>query len=173
MAEEVAEHGYASTPVAAVLKRAGVSRETFYEHFANKQACFLSAYDAAATVVLGAMAPAQDRPGSGADRLGSALDRYLAVLAAEPALAKTFLVEVYAAGPAALERRVAVQARFTAAVAELLGARTEQQRFDCNALVAAVIGLVTEQICAGRTEALASLREPIMRFAAAPLTALG
>lgn len=174
MAEEVAENGYANTPVAAVLKRAGVSRETFYEHFANKEECFLAAYDAAAMTVLGAVAEAPVAPdGSPAvlARLDAALARYLAVLAAEPALARTFLVEVYAAGPAALARRVAIQARFTEAVIQMLSARSEQERFNCNALVGTVIALVTEKICAGETAELESLHGPLMRFAEIALAA--
>jgi AcrR family transcriptional regulator len=44
MVEAVADKGYAKTTVADVLTRARASRETFYEHFANKQECFLAAY---------------------------------------------------------------------------------------------------------------------------------
>jgi AcrR family transcriptional regulator len=29
-----------------VLRRAGVSRRTFYDNYTNKQACFISAFDA-------------------------------------------------------------------------------------------------------------------------------
>src|SRR6476659_5078578 len=47
MAETVAEKGYAATTVADVVARAGVSRKTFYEHFADREECFLAAYDAA------------------------------------------------------------------------------------------------------------------------------
>ncbi|HET6447989.1 MAG TPA: TetR/AcrR family transcriptional regulator, partial [Conexibacter sp.] len=46
MAQTVARRGYAATPVAEVLKAAGVSRRTFYEQFADKEDCFLAAYDA-------------------------------------------------------------------------------------------------------------------------------
>lgn len=35
---EVAEKGYARTADADVIARAGVSRKSFYEHFANKEA---------------------------------------------------------------------------------------------------------------------------------------
>src|SRR6195256_1200113 len=45
MAEAVAEKGYVGTAVADVIERAGVSRETFYEHFSSKEDCFLAAYD--------------------------------------------------------------------------------------------------------------------------------
>src|SRR3954452_20074863 len=44
-----AELGYREVSVQEVLDRAGVSRPTFYEHFENKEACFLAAFDNAAT----------------------------------------------------------------------------------------------------------------------------
>ncbi|HEV7687975.1 MAG TPA: helix-turn-helix domain-containing protein, partial [Acidimicrobiia bacterium] len=52
MAQIVAEKGYPATTVADVVERAGVSRRTFYEQFADKEACFLAAYDVGLTVVL-------------------------------------------------------------------------------------------------------------------------
>ena len=43
--EVVGQVGYASMTVSDVISRAGVSRRTFYEHFANKEDVFLAAYD--------------------------------------------------------------------------------------------------------------------------------
>src|SRR5829696_8752177 len=37
--------------VADVLERAAISRKTFYEQFADKEACFMAAYEAAAVRV--------------------------------------------------------------------------------------------------------------------------
>jgi AcrR family transcriptional regulator len=178
MAEAVSEHGYANTSVAEVLRRARVSRETFYEQFGNKQECFLSAYDASATIMLQTI---QDPPGleSGAgagrvdDQLDQALARYLGALAREPALARTFLVEVYAAGPAALARRVEVQTRFVDAVVRLIGASGDEQRFACEAIVGAVSALVTQRVCAGRTAEVPELHGSLVRFVRASLEAAG
>ena len=36
MAQAVAEKGYADTTIADIVREAGVSRRTFYEHFAGK-----------------------------------------------------------------------------------------------------------------------------------------
>ena len=47
MAEVMAEKGYALTSVADVLRRARVSRETFYELYSSKEDCFMSVFDAA------------------------------------------------------------------------------------------------------------------------------
>src|SRR6185312_6723758 len=56
MAQTVAAKGYTATTVADVVAHAGVSRKTFYEHFADREECFLAAYDAAVDVLLGAVA---------------------------------------------------------------------------------------------------------------------
>src|SRR5260370_5565213 len=45
MIELVGKQGYGPTTVAQVTARAGVSRKAFYEHFANKEECFLATYD--------------------------------------------------------------------------------------------------------------------------------
>jgi AcrR family transcriptional regulator len=174
LAEAVSELGYAKTPVAEVLRRAGVSRETFYEHFANKEQCFLAAYDAAAAMLLGRIGEAS---GSGGDdpaaRLDGVLRGYLAALAEEPAIARTFLVEVYAAGPEALERRVAIQTRFVDAVAALVGARGARQLFACEAIVASITALVTLRVCAGETAELEQLAPSLRDFVETTLGAHG
>ena len=43
----VAERGYAAATIDDVVRGAGVSKKTFYEHFADKEDCFLAAYEAA------------------------------------------------------------------------------------------------------------------------------
>src|ERR1700684_3126917 len=45
MIEAIATNGYERTSVKQVVSRAGVSRRSFYEQFANKQECFLATYD--------------------------------------------------------------------------------------------------------------------------------
>ena len=45
MLRAASELGYRETNVQDVIDRAGVSRPTFYEHFANKEDCFLAAFD--------------------------------------------------------------------------------------------------------------------------------
>ncbi|HYH61932.1 MAG TPA: helix-turn-helix domain-containing protein [Solirubrobacterales bacterium] len=164
MSEAVAERGYAKTSVAEVLKRARVSRETFYEHFQNKEQCFNAAYDGAAMLLateIGTGLAASSEERDVAERLNDLLRRYLETLQSEPALARTFLVEVYAAGPDALERRVEVQNRFVDLVAFIAGAKDEKQRFACETIVAAVSALVTQRVCAGKTHELTELEEPL------------
>src|SRR5579884_975427 len=44
MAHVVAERGYSAVTVADVVSAARISRRTFYEHFVDKEACFLETY---------------------------------------------------------------------------------------------------------------------------------
>ncbi len=45
MIESVSERGYRATTVAHLIGLAGVSRRAFYEHFSNKEDCFVATYD--------------------------------------------------------------------------------------------------------------------------------
>jgi AcrR family transcriptional regulator len=53
MARAVARRGYAEATVAEAIAHAGVSRSTFYEHFASKEECFLAAFRELAPVLAG------------------------------------------------------------------------------------------------------------------------
>src|SRR5439155_6906652 len=49
--QAVAEQGYVKTTVADILRRAGVSRATFYQLFSDKEDCFQAALKANAEFV--------------------------------------------------------------------------------------------------------------------------
>lgn len=168
MTQVVGEKGYARTTVADVLKRAHVSRETFYEHFADKQACFLAAYEAAANRIIGVVNEAIEEPGEPVmQRLEHALHAYLRALAADVAAARTFLLEIYAAGPAAAALRYTVQRGFIELVDGLL---VEDERFRalpdpefaCRMLVGGVASLVTGKVALGEHATLPKLGAPIL-----------
>jgi AcrR family transcriptional regulator len=170
MADAMAENGYVGTSVAQIIRRAGVSRETFYEQFSSKEDCFTSAYDRAVELLLaqigaasGLAAPGPDDPEPSADqRIEQLLGAYLEGLASEPAFARLFLIEVYAAGPAALARRIEIQAGFVDLVASALDARTAEQRFACEALVAAISTMVTSRLALDDLDGLRNLRGPLL-----------
>ena len=170
MAAVVAAKGYGHVAVADVIEGARVSRKTFYEQFANKEECFLAAYDREADALLAAIDEAIE--GAAPDWLAAGLagtQRYLAELATRPAFARTFLVEVLAAGPAALARCADVHRRF----AEQLRRIVDQARRDLPevpappehayaACVGAVNELVTSHLLAHGAEALPDLTEAVV-----------
>ena len=170
MAEVVAEKGYAKATVADVLKKVHVSRETFYQHFSDKEDCFLAAFDESARMLETGVRAAVDEPGlAPRDRFERALTTYLELMAAEPALAKVFLTEVYSAGPTAAARRFEVQGRWVQIFAEML-ATDERWRalpdpqFACRLVVGGIGALVTARISAGDHTALPELRTPILEL---------
>jgi len=179
MADAVAERGYPRTTVADVLKLVHVSRETFYQHFTDKEDCFLATVDRAAEVLLLAMAAQLTGVGADAtplDRFDRTLRTYLATLAAESAAATVVLVESLAAGEAARLRRFDVQERFTLAVAANFADDPAWQRlpdpvFAARTLVGGISAMVTSALATNHSTDLPNLHAPIMallRALAAP-----
>ena len=156
------ERGYVGTPVAAILERAGVSRQTFYELYGDKLACFLDALDLAGAVLVGRLAEVVDGDGDPVDRAAHAVESYLQTITAHPAFARLYIVEVHAAGPEAMRRRAGLQAQVVDALADLLEARTSQARFACQVFVSAIAALVTVPLAVGDHDATAALRDPLV-----------
>jgi AcrR family transcriptional regulator len=175
--DAVAHQGYVRTSVADIIDRAGVSRATFYEQFRDKEECFVAAYRDAAEHLAAAMADEvarmeADGPAEPLARLERVLALYLDSLQAAPTVARVFLIDVYAAGPAAIEQRRVSMERFVDVVAAthrgqrgVLGTRA-RQRFAAQALVGAVSSMVTNLIGVGDAERLSELRRPLMKVAA-------
>ena len=106
MLRAASELGYRSTNVQDVIERAGVSRPTFYEHFANKEDCFLSAFDLTAARLRERVALAADKGGANwRDRLRHGLEALLEFVATEPEAARALIVEARAASAEAVQRR--------------------------------------------------------------------
>jgi AcrR family transcriptional regulator len=83
--EAAAAKGYAATTLTDIVSRARVSRTTFYEHFANKEQCFLEAIDLATTLLNTQINAAIDTAGDDwRQALRAMVDTYCAVIAAEP-----------------------------------------------------------------------------------------
>ncbi len=162
--------------MADILRKAGVSRTTFYAMFSDKQDWFLAALQANADVVALLMeAQLEDgRADASVDpleRLDRVLGTYLELLHSAPALARVFLVDVYAAGPEAIAQRRRSMDRFADIVAETyrgasgpLGTEPEQ-RLAAEVLVGAVSSMVTNAVGAGDVESLPALRAPLMQLA--------
>ncbi len=170
MVQAVAEKGYARVAVADVIERAGVSRKTFYEQFANKDDCFLAAYDASVDellakidVALEAFAP---------DWLAAhraAVETYLETLAVSPEFARALLIEVLGAGPDALSRRAAVQDRFAAQLRDVhrrarqdIPEIPEVPPHTYRAAVGAVNELVTAHVLERGADTLPELADAIL-----------
>lgn len=176
MAEAAADKGYARTTVADVIARAQVSRATFYQMFTDKEDCFRAAFELFARRVAEIMGSVLEgvrlaESVDPIDKLDRVITAYLVALKSAPALARTFLVEVYAAGPDAIAQRRESLEAFIDVVAEthrgsrgLIGTDPEQ-RFAVTALVGGASFMITQLVGTGDIDELLELREPILELA--------
>jgi len=159
----VAERGYGAATIDDLVRRAGVSKKTFYDHFADKEDCFLAAYEAASEELLERVQEAHDSDGDWLQRTRAGIVAYLRWLAAEPALARVFLIEVAAAGPRALERREGLRDRYAELIRERRGAQPRLPIVVFHAVVAAVDDVVVRHIRERGAEDLPAL-EPVLVY---------
>ncbi|HEX3509534.1 MAG TPA: TetR family transcriptional regulator [Solirubrobacteraceae bacterium] len=116
--EAVADVGYARMTVAQVIGRARVSRKTFYDVFSDREDCFLAVVDGAIARAEQAIGDAYRDEDGWRDGIRSGLGALLALMDAEPVLARLCFVETLAAGDRVLARRAAVLVRLAAAIDE-------------------------------------------------------
>jgi AcrR family transcriptional regulator len=166
----VAEKGYAGATIDHIVRGAGVSKKTFYEHFQDKEECFLAAYEVASDQLLERVREAHTTREGWLERTRAGIGAYLRWIAAEPALARVFLIEVAAAGPRAAERRVALRDRYAELMSDLQeDARAENPALPrlptevFHALVAAVDELVVRRIRESGARGLPEL-EPMLLY---------
>jgi AcrR family transcriptional regulator len=164
--------GYADASAEAISREAGMSKATFYEHFANKEECILALFDEAATEVMRAMiGEANEEPTSYDERIRGGVRAFLEILTQYPESAQTVLVEIIGAGPRAAERRDAILDLFAEGLvrdnnrmAERFGAPRFASKDDAFAIVGAIVELVSRQLRTGVPEDVRELEPVIERL---------
>jgi AcrR family transcriptional regulator len=112
MSESVADKGYRETTVADVVRLARTSRRSFYEHFEDRDACYLALFDAVNDALMAGVAAAVNAEEPWERQVDQALGSYLDAVAAQPALSQSFVRELPALGKAGSDRQLAVIERF-------------------------------------------------------------
>jgi AcrR family transcriptional regulator len=181
-AEEFAKRGYAGASSESISRRAGMSKATFYEHFANKEECIIALFDRAAQVVARSMADAAKGAGQAdaAERMKAGTRAFLTSLAEHPEFAQTLLVEIIGAGPKAARRRDEIMQAFAdrldaenaAAARRGLIARFASP-YDAFAIVGAITELVSRQVRLGEPENVLDLAPVIDRLISGVLAPAG
>jgi AcrR family transcriptional regulator len=90
LAASIREKGLAQTQVSDIVRHAHASRRTFYNHFEDKEACFVELMQTLADAFLEAVDRAIDRDAPIATQVDQAIDTYLALVTGDPALTSTF-----------------------------------------------------------------------------------
>ncbi|HEV7918990.1 MAG TPA: TetR/AcrR family transcriptional regulator [Solirubrobacterales bacterium] len=112
MAESIAEKGFGDTVVADVVRLARVSRRTFYEHFSDREDCFLALCDATTSWIVDLIDEAVDPEDAWHDQTARAIDVYIGVFTSQPSLTRSFLFEIYSTGERGVRQHRKVQRRF-------------------------------------------------------------
>src|ERR671917_653654 len=112
MAAALDVKGFAETTVADIARHARVSKRTFYEHFDTKQDCLLALYVASSERALARIAESIN-PSLDLDaQIARTTEVYFSLMQERPAVLRTLLVEILAAGPRGLEVRRQVNRRY-------------------------------------------------------------
>jgi AcrR family transcriptional regulator len=168
-----ADTGYADASAESISRAAGMSKATFYEHFANKEECIIALFDEAYTVLLdrivGAATAAGEDPVA---RMRDGMRAFLVALVDYPNEAQTLLVEIIGAGPAAMQRRDEIIASFAQVLDRENEAHAQEgvlPRFtsphDAFAIVGAIVELASRQLRLGVPAHPLDLQPVIERFA--------
>jgi AcrR family transcriptional regulator len=172
-AEVSRRKGYAEMTVADIVSSAGVARDVFYQHFADKQDAFLAAqqhnvhenFAVAAIRFFGAANwPA---------RMWNVLDSLTAFIANQPDVAHLRFVEPYAAGPQAIQRMDDATLNFTFFLAEGYGYRPQARALPhlCSeAIAGATFETFRHEIAHGKAAELARQLPRLTYVAIAPFT---
>jgi AcrR family transcriptional regulator len=173
--------GYADATAEAIAREAGMSKATFYEHFANKEECIIALFDAAVETLLHNMrdAVARHAEADPQTRVRTTLQAFLGTLANYREESQTLLVEIVGAGPRAMERRDRALDAVATYIDELNRVDAERGRSprlpsfsDAYAITGAVVELASRQIRTGVPDDIREL-EPVVERLILGLLAAG
>ncbi len=164
--------GYAEASAEAISREAGMSKATFYEHFANKEECILALFDYASQMMLDALTTAAAAAGPGwADRHRAGLRAIFETIEVNPAMSQTVLVEMVGAGPRGAERRdtvlngfAEVMYRDTVRAARRAGGPAFASPDDAFAIAGATFELVSRQLRTGHPQSMLDLLPLVERL---------
>jgi AcrR family transcriptional regulator len=152
-----AERGYPQTTVEEVVKRAAMSPTTFYGNFADKLDALLFALDSGGAQMVAATLPAFERNPNWPAAVRNAFGDLLGFLAARPALARLVMVEAYAGGPDAVQRRTEALAPLSLLVADATLRGSKLPPGATEVLWVSVLAMIEHRIRESGAESLPSL----------------
>ncbi|MEA2150025.1 MAG: hypothetical protein QOD69_1855 [Solirubrobacteraceae bacterium] len=164
--------GYADASAEAISRQAGMSKATFYEHFANKEECLVALFRYASGIVIATLvAAARGAGGDYRERHRAGLRAILKIVDANPSMAQTMLVETMGAGPRVAELRdgalnTVAQIMYdeTVHAAERGRGPAFGSADEAFAIVGATFELVSRQLRTGQPERLLDLQPLVERL---------
>ncbi len=169
MLEAVGERGYEEATIQDVIEAAGLYRQAFYDSFRDKEDCYLQAFDAGSAWVELAMRDGMAGAEGWRQQLRGALLGLLGFLEERPEVGRALLVEVHAAGEAAVRKRAEAMERAAAAV-DLAREESgeEAPAISAEAVVAGILAVLHSRLAASRTDGFLELLPELMYLAVLP-----
>jgi AcrR family transcriptional regulator len=160
----VAEYGWAGSTPDRVAREARIAPPRFYDHFRSLEQCYVTVYDRmlarVSRIATRQVEASTLTPGTRAwqGQLDAIFSGMLMFFSLEPALARTCLVEVLTAGPAARARRDAALEDFTAYVEGLRLSNGEPMPpLAAELIVLGTTELLARRVARGEAERLPAL----------------
>lgn len=169
--DAVEEVGYAHMTVAQVISRARVSRKTFYDVFADREDCFLAAFEQAVAQCRLIAREAYEREDGWREGVRAALGRLLMFMDEEPGLAKLCVVEALAAGEKVLERRAELLEEVAGVIDQgrkLTNSTREPPSVTAEGIVGGVFAVLHTRLLDESDEPLTNLLGPLMSMIVLP-----
>lgn len=172
LAQAVAAKGYAETTIADIVREAGVSRRTFYEHFASKSEALIALYEAASHNALKVLQGAIDPAHNWQTQLDCALGAYLGCLAQNPVLLRTLFIDILGLGVPGLTARRRVSREIAGFMLQVVNAGQPRPVLTSDMAMAVVGGVhelvlqAIEQERVAELPELATLAGQLLRAAA-------
>jgi AcrR family transcriptional regulator len=160
VADVISLAGYQAMSVEEIIGTAGVSRRTFYDNFKSKDAAFLAALDEIGEQLVERVRSAYEANRTFAGGVRDCLGAFLQFLADEPRYADMLIVEVLAAGPAAIERRNTVMHEFSELVrrgAEEVPIEHRPPDLTAETIIGGIYEVVYSRVLSGQTHELPAL----------------
>lgn len=172
LAAAIADKGFAATTIADIARQARVSKRTFYEVFAGKEAAFLALYETASDGVIAAVQEAATEvEGDWRGLVRRAVLTFFSVLQAQPALTRAHFLEIYSLGEQGLAARRRVLDRYAEAMRPLLARRLPERLAEqalrpaqLTALVGGISELALRAVEEGRADRLIELGDEAVDF---------
>jgi AcrR family transcriptional regulator len=158
-----ANRGYRGTSVARLVAEAGVSRATFYEHFRDRDDCFLTVYRRAAARLGEPIAIQLAAPATG-DLLHDALWSFLDAVGVDLVSARLALLDALGGGPAVRAEREHLAAAASDLLARLAASTTPPLCAPATGLMGGIAGVLAVHLLRGNAISARSSGEPLLAW---------
>jgi AcrR family transcriptional regulator len=171
MADVVCERGLEGTTVADVVRRARVSRRTFYDLFEDRDDAFLAAFEEGVRRAQGRAVPAFEGERTWVDKVRASLTALLGFFDEEPELAGLCVVHSLAAGPVVRDRRTVL----LRAIARIVDERARNAQkgpgpppLTAEGAIGGVLAIIHARLSEDRPGPLVDLVGPLMGMIVLP-----